>query len=103
MAGKRGRPKGAKNKPETIARRAAEREREANDYAFPPDEHVPSEPEGLQAANHVRHGLLRDLLFVSGLAQEMCGGIGVGNIEEWQSWVRKVVTEAMHHVRRSAL
>jgi hypothetical protein len=31
---------------------------------------------------------------VRDLAQEMCGGLGISNIEEWQTWVYRVIEAA---------
>ena len=97
---------GKKRLPETKAQmKAAQARRRAWEKALeeeaPPDDPVPSCPEENPGAA-LRIGLLKDLSAVSVLAQTMCGGLGVGNIAEWQQWVREVIHEAKHHVRRSA-
>jgi hypothetical protein len=67
----------------------------------PPFREVPSTPTKTPSFNYPRRGLLADLDRVGNLAQEMCGGIGVANIREWQAWVRAVVKEAKHAVRNA--
>ena len=81
---KPGRKPGFKHSEKTRARMSAahllNRSKVHDDDPEPPTKPVP------------RGTLEMQLDYVGALATEMCGGLGIANIEEWQTWVFRVIT-----------